>query len=82
MQARIALTGVGATAMRAKDAEALLNGRPLDPEALNGVMDAVRESVEPNTDLHASADYRRHLVGVLARRAVDAAWRRAQPEAA
>jgi CO/xanthine dehydrogenase FAD-binding subunit len=82
MQARIALTGVGATAMRATDAEALLNGRPLDPEALNGVMDAVRESVEPSTDLHASADYRRHLVGVLARRAVDAAWRRAQPEAA
>jgi carbon-monoxide dehydrogenase medium subunit len=79
MQARIALTGVGATAMRATDAEALLNGRPLDPEARNGVMDAVRESVQPSTDLHASADYRRHLVGVLARRAVDAAWRRAQP---
>jgi carbon-monoxide dehydrogenase medium subunit len=82
MQARIALTGVGATAMRATDAEALLNGRPLDPEARNGVMDAVRESVQPSTDLHASADYRRHLVGVLARRAVDAAWRRAQPETA
>jgi carbon-monoxide dehydrogenase medium subunit len=82
MQARIALTGVGATAMRATDAEALLNGRPLDPEARNGVMDAVRKSVQPNNDLHASADYRRHLVGVLARRAVDAAWQRAQPEAA
>jgi CO/xanthine dehydrogenase FAD-binding subunit len=82
MQARIALTGVGATAMRAGNAEALLAGRPLDRKALDGVMDAVRERVQPTTDLHASADYRRHLAGVLAGRAVGAAWRRAQPEAA
>ena len=40
-------------------------------------IEAVRAVVEPNTDLHASADYRRHLVGVLARRALEAAWRRA-----
>ena len=39
--------------------------------------DAVRAAVEPGTDLHASADYRRHVVGVLAQRAVADAWRRA-----
>jgi carbon-monoxide dehydrogenase medium subunit len=34
----------------------------------------MRANVEPNTDLHASADYRRHLVGVLAERALRKAW--------
>ena len=39
---------------------------------------AVREAIEPETDLHASSDYRRHLAGVLTGRALTAAWRRAQ----
>jgi carbon-monoxide dehydrogenase medium subunit len=81
-EARIALTGVGATALRAAEAEARLIGRALDPELLEDVKEAVRTSVEPNTDLHASSEYRRHLAAVLAGRAVSAAWRRAQPEAA
>jgi len=80
-EARIALTGIGATAKRAAEAESLLVGLPLDPKVLEQVIGAVRGNVEPNTDLHASADYRRHLAGVLAGRAVTAAWRRAQPVA-
>jgi len=81
-QARIAMTGVGATPMRAAAAEALLIGRALDPSALGDAIGSVRGVVEPNTDLHASSDYRRHLVGVLAGRAMAAAWRRARQEAA
>ncbi len=81
-QARIALTGVGPTALRAAAAEALLVGRPLEPELTSCVIDAVRAAIEPETDLHASADYRRHLAGVLAGRTLAAAWRRATASAA
>jgi CO/xanthine dehydrogenase FAD-binding subunit len=81
-EARIALTGVGPTAMRASAAEALLLGEALGTSLTSRVIDAVRDRVEPETDLHASSDYRRHLAGVLAGRAVSAAWRRANTAAA
>jgi carbon-monoxide dehydrogenase medium subunit len=80
--ARIALCGVGATASRATEAEALLKGRVLEPAVTGRVIDAVRAAIAPNTDLHASSDYRRHLAGVLAHRALAAAWRRANARAA
>ena len=80
-QARIALTGVGATPVRAAEAEALLVGQALEPGLINRIIDAVRAAIEPDTDLHASSDYRRHLAGVLAGRAVSAAWRRANESA-
>jgi len=81
-EARIALTGVGPTAMRASAAEALLLGEALGTSLTSRVIDAVRDRVQPETDLHASSDYRRHLAGVLAGRAVSAAWRRANTAAA
>ncbi|HVR57840.1 MAG TPA: xanthine dehydrogenase family protein subunit M [Pseudolabrys sp.] len=80
-QARIALTGVGATPVRAAEAEALLVGQALEPGLIDRIIDAVRAAIEPDTDLHASSDYRRHLGGVLAGRAVSAAWRRANETA-
>ena len=76
-QARIALTGVAPTPRRAATAESMLAGARLDHEVSDDVIEAVRAVAAPETDLHASADYRRHLVGVLARRALSAAWRRA-----
>jgi CO/xanthine dehydrogenase FAD-binding subunit len=76
-QARIAMTGVAPTARRVPAAEKLLAGVRLDDGIGNDVIEAVRAATEPPTDLHASSDYRRHLVGVLARRALAAAWRRA-----
>ncbi len=75
-EARIAMTGVDETPKRAGDAEAMLVGQALDPRLLERAIGAVRGAVTPNTDLHASADYRRHLVGVLAGRALAAAWQR------
>jgi CO/xanthine dehydrogenase FAD-binding subunit len=81
-QARIAITGVSPTPKRLGAAEAMLAGKSLEPGLIEAVSDAARAGVELDTDLHASADYRRHLVGVLAGRAVTAAWRRAQGQAA
>jgi carbon-monoxide dehydrogenase medium subunit len=81
-QARIALTGVGPTPLRAAAAEALLCGHALEASLTGRAIDAVRAGIAPETDLHASSDYRRHLAGVLAGRALAAAWRRAQASAA
>ena len=80
-QARIALTGVGPTALRATAAETLLVGQRLDDKLTKRAITAVREAISPETDLHASADYRRHLVGVLTGRALAAAWRVAKEAA-
>ena len=76
-QARIAMTGVAPTARRVTEAERLLIGQRLDDSVDSDVIEAVRAATEPPTDLHASAEYRRHLVGVLAGRALAAAWGRA-----
>jgi len=81
-QARIALTGVGPTALRAAEAELLLLGQALDESLTRRAIEAVRETIAPETDLHASSDYRRHLAGVLTGRALAAAWGRATESAA
>ncbi|HZP75997.1 MAG TPA: xanthine dehydrogenase family protein subunit M [Pseudolabrys sp.] len=74
---RIGMMGIGETPQRAHEAEALLLGRRLDVASLAEVGDVVRTSVTPNTDVHASSDYRRHLVAVLAERTLREAWERA-----
>lgn len=73
--ARAAGIGVG-TATRVLDlTDVLAGGAADDPDALDldAVAAAVRGFVEPEPDVHASAEYRRHLAGVLAVRAVRAA---------
>jgi carbon-monoxide dehydrogenase medium subunit len=63
---RVGVTGAGPCAFRARDLEAALKGRP-DPAALETV--AIDHSGF-NRDLHASAEYRGHLVRVMAKRAL------------
>jgi len=74
---RIAMTGVAQTPLRAHAAEELLAGKSPAHIDIETVVSAIRAAVEPNTDLHASADYRRHVVGTIARRAIGQAWQRA-----
>jgi carbon-monoxide dehydrogenase medium subunit len=76
-EARIALTGVGPKPIRARQAEELLIGQKPEAKLMTRVIETVRSAIEPETDLHASSDYRRKLAGVLARRALAAALQRA-----
>jgi CO/xanthine dehydrogenase FAD-binding subunit len=75
---RIGMMGVGETPMRATEAENILTGQRYSEAAVAAAVDAIRAAVEPNTDLHASADYRRHLVGILAQQALAKAWDRSR----
>lgn len=74
---RIALMGVGDTPLRAHAAEAALEGAAFGQDAIAAAVAALRAGIAPHGDLHASGDYRRHLAGVLAARALAAAWQRA-----
>ena len=69
--ARIGLTNMGSTPMRATAAESALSGASAD-----SVAEATRsadEGTSPSSDIAASAEYRRHLARVLSRRAVEEA---------
>lgn len=76
-QARIAMAGVGVTPLRAPRAEALLQGQKLTEDALRAAAAQAATECDPPTDIHASAELRRHLVSVLTRRALTAAVQRA-----
>lgn len=69
--ARIALAGVGGTPLRAPSAEAILTGRSPGDEVFREAAAAAAAEVEPMGDIHGSAEYRRELVQVLVRRALE-----------
>lgn len=75
-EARVAVMGVHDRAIRIPDAESVLTGSTVDDAAVEAAVAAVRATVEPDDDLHASGDFRRHLIGVLVERALKAAWTR------
>jgi len=76
-EARISMGGVGPTALRAPEAEALLKGQAIGDDILKRAGEKAAQASDPSNDVHASADFRRHLVGVLTRRAIQAAAQRA-----
>ena len=71
--ARIALGGVGDRPVRAAAAEELLRGEKASPRALAAAAEAAAREVDPIGDIHGSAEYRRDLVRVLTRRALEQA---------
>ncbi|MBB4570966.1 FAD binding domain-containing protein [Rhizobium leucaenae] len=77
---RIGMMGVGETPLRLPEIEEIVEGTDLSEPVLNMVVERLANILTPNSDIHASADYRRHLSGVLARRGLRAAWGRANGE--
>jgi carbon-monoxide dehydrogenase medium subunit len=75
-RAALGVTGVNAVPFRAAGAEARLAGAAPTLEALRAACAEIEEA-DPMDDLHASADYRRHVLSALAARALAAACERA-----
>jgi aerobic carbon-monoxide dehydrogenase medium subunit len=72
-EARIGLTNMGTTPIRARATEAALAGVAAQEGAVAAAAEYAAEEAEPASDLNAQADYREHLARVLTRRAVLAA---------
>jgi carbon-monoxide dehydrogenase medium subunit len=70
---RIVLGAVAPTPIRASAAEALLRGREIDPALIERAAQAALEESRPISNVRASAEYRREMVGVLTRRALQRA---------
>jgi len=71
--ARLGLTGVGPTPVRARSVEERLRGERPSPGLFTEAGRLVAIEVEPDSDIHASAEYRRHVAGILALRALERA---------
>jgi carbon-monoxide dehydrogenase medium subunit len=78
VRARLATAGAGPVPIRLRPAEHVLESAGLGDEAIAAAAARASELVEPDSDIHASADYRRHLTGVLTARAVTRARARAE----
>lgn len=76
--ARIGLTNVSASPMRAKNAEAALVGKKLDDAAIKAAGTAAGAECDPSGDLRGSADYKRDIIRVLTMRAIRKAAERAR----
>lgn len=72
-EARVGLTNMGSTPLRARAVEEALAGQPATQDAVRAAAEAAAEGTNPPSDLNGDADYRRHLARVLTRRAVLAA---------
>ena len=78
VDARLALGAVAPVPLRARQAEALLAGQVLTDELWREVGATAAREAEPIDDQRASAEYRRHLVDLLTRRALRGALARAK----
>lgn len=72
-EARVGLTNMGATPVRATAVEAALVGAPATAESVRAAAAAAAEGTSPTSDANADAEFRRHLATVLTSRAVLAA---------
>ncbi len=76
--ARIGLSGMAQTALRANEAEDAMRGREPSTGTWTAAAEAAVRTLNPPADIHASSEYRRHLAGALVRRALAVAGARAE----
>ena len=77
-EVRIALAAVAPTPIRARRAEALLRGQAINADVIAAAAQKASDEARPIGDVRGSADYRREMVAVLARRALEQALEVAQ----
>jgi carbon-monoxide dehydrogenase medium subunit len=75
--AEVALTNVADTPLYAGQAAAILSGSSLDADTVTKAADAAKAIADPAEDGRGPADYRRHVAGVMVRRAIETAKGRA-----
>ncbi|WP_233914544.1 FAD binding domain-containing protein [Arthrobacter polaris] len=69
-EARLGLTNMASTPLRATTTEQALAGCALTQEAIAAACTHAADGTEPASDLNGDAEYRRHLIQIVARRAV------------
>jgi len=69
-EAKVGLTNMGSTPLRASATEAALAGVPATEDGVRAAADRAAEGTHPPSDLNGDAEYRQHLATVLTRRAV------------
>ena len=74
---RIVLSNAEVTPIRAKSAEKVLIGKKRDAALFEEAGNAAAGDADPVSDIHASEEFRRHLIGVLTKRMVGQAWEQA-----
>jgi carbon-monoxide dehydrogenase medium subunit len=80
-EAAVGVTGLGPKAFRAAAAEKILRGKKASVKLFVDAARYTAQGIEPLSDLHASADYRREMAAVYTRRALERALTRAQGKA-
>jgi CO/xanthine dehydrogenase FAD-binding subunit len=79
---RVGVIGAAPGPVRARQAEAALKAQPMSTDAINSAAERVGPDLDPQSDVHATAAYRRHVAAVLTRRALQEAAARAKGAAA
>jgi carbon-monoxide dehydrogenase medium subunit len=78
-EARLVYLSAGDGPITAPEAASLLQGEEISPELIRAAAHkAAADEIDPGSDIHATADFRRHLAEVLTRRALEEAYQRAR----
>jgi carbon-monoxide dehydrogenase medium subunit len=77
VSARVAMGGLGSGPVRAVATEIELQGKALTAHVVAAAAAKAADQTDPDGDSYASADYKRHMAGVLARRSIESAAGRA-----